>query len=291
MGIAADVCCGTDALGFYHAEIFVVGGKTVNTTDTVVKIITRSTGRILEAPLVEQLTVGQDEKPHYRIRFSEEYKYRMDDGVFETPAPESTSEGYSGDNHTGFEDGFGNVYRIISDGMGSGARAAVESSMAVSLLSELIRNGADPLSAIKFTNLALQIKSSDETTATVDMLIFNRYSGKITIYKMGASKSFAAISGGIREYAGQSLPAGILTENEPDIFTFRADTGDKLAIFTDGISENVYPKIREMLLSDGISSERAAKIIGDFSQDKEHETYEYEREDDKTLLIISVLDN
>jgi stage II sporulation protein E len=284
VGMTANVVCGTDDLSFYHAEIFIESGSTVNTCEHIYKILTRATGKTFEAPAVLNLRDGQ-----FRIRFSERFCFRLEDGVFETAAPESRSDGYSGDNHAVFEDGFGNVYYILSDGMGSGARAAVESSMAVSILSELIKSGADPVSALKFTNLALQIKSSDETTATVDMLIFSRYTGKTKIIKMGAARSIAAISGSIREYAGHSLPAGILTENEADIFSLRMAAGDKLALFTDGITEAVYPKIREMLLSDGISAELSAKMIGDVSS--EEETSITEREDDKTLLIISVLKN
>jgi stage II sporulation protein E len=285
MDIKSAVTCGTDSQGYYHAEIFIYGESKVNTVDKIAKILERATGKMFESPLVTSLK-GEKKSisdKRYRICFSEIYNLCLDTGVFESPAPEKISEGYSGDNHTMFEDGLGNVYYIISDGMGSGARAAVESSMTVSLLSELIKSGGDPKASIKFVKLSLQIKSSDETTATIDLLSVNRYSGAAVIYKMGAAKTMAALSGSVREYAGMSLPAGILTDNSFDAFSFNVKSGDKLAIFTDGIPESSYSKIREMLLSDGISSERAAKLIGEEKYDTD-----FEREDDKTLIFITV---
>jgi stage II sporulation protein E len=287
------VTAGTDAAGFYHAEIYSRSDINEKDLESAVKTLALVTGRNFEKPFLQNISRAGDF--FVRAVISQEYKFGLEHGVFETPAPERTSDGFSGDSHSIFEDGYGNAYFLISDGMGSGARAAVESSMTVSMLAELIKNGAEPIAAMDFVNLSLGIKSSDETTATVDLLCFNRYSGKTALCKMGAAKTTVVIGGAVREYEGTSLPAGILTSNESDKFTFRADKGDRFALYTDGITEDMHPKIREMLLSGGLSAERAAKIIGgvkSFSgQDSDKSEQSSEREDDKTLIFIFVTEN
>ncbi|MDR0974671.1 MAG: SpoIIE family protein phosphatase [Ruminococcus sp.] len=271
------VNCGFDYDNYYHAEILTTEELGSRAVDKIIEILTRKLSRkFREKPLKERCHT----EFKYRYIFSEEYRFELSYGVCDTPAPEDFSDGYSGDSHTVFEDGFGNVFFVISDGMGSGARAAVESAMTVSLITELLKSGADPLNTLRFVNLALEIKSSDETTATADILIINLYSGKVNLYKMGAAKTIAGVSGVTREFSGQSLPAGILSDNEPDSFSFRVSEGDKVALFSDGISEEMHPKLREMLLSSGISPDSAARLSV--------ESTGSDRSDDKTLFFIAV---
>ncbi|MDR0903194.1 MAG: SpoIIE family protein phosphatase [Ruminococcus sp.] len=288
--------CGFDADNFYHAEIYLSEELDSSTEERIKRILSRKISReFREKPFKQRVRSGYQGsnqggnqvsnqggniKYKYRYIYSEEYNFELSYGISDTPAPEDFSNGYSGDSHGVFEDGFGNVTFIISDGMGSGARAAVESAMTVSLLTELLESGADPVNALKFVNLALEIKSSDETTATADILTLNLYSGKINLHKMGAARTIAAVSGTVREFSGQSLPAGILPDNLPDSFSFRVDKGDKIALFSDGITEESYPRLREMLLTNSISSDSAAKIL--VENDRNF------RADDKTLFFVAV---
>jgi serine/threonine protein phosphatase PrpC len=320
----AVVNCGFDADKNYHAEILVSSELDGRTSERITRFLSsKISKKFREKPFKERIKWGQTGTKSgsqyggqlggqlgggfadghfvgksvdnysgnsdsllykYRYVYSEEYKFELAYGIFDTPAPEDLSEGYSGDSHAVFEDGFGNVAFIISDGMGSGARAAVESAMTVSLITELLEGGADPQNTLRFVNLALEIKSSDETTATADILMLNLYSGKVNLYKMGAARTIAAVSGVTREFSGTSLPAGILCDNEPDSFTFRIAEGDKIALFSDGITEECYPKLREMLLTSGISPDSAAKI----SAENDRNCSEGSRTDDKTIFFVAV---
>ncbi|MDR0986100.1 MAG: SpoIIE family protein phosphatase [Ruminococcus sp.] len=278
------ISAGFDNDNIYHAEILVSTELDNKTEDSISRVLSRKLSRqFREKPFKQrrgQSPGSNDTGYKYRYIYSEEYKFELSYGVSDTPAPEDFSDGYSGDSHAVFEDGFGNVTFVISDGMGSGARAAVESAMTVSLISELLESGADPKTTLRFVNLALEIKSSDETTATADILTLNQYSGKTSLYKMGAAKTIAAVSGATREFSGTSLPAGILPDNAPDSFSFYVTDGDNIALFSDGITEESYPRLREMLLTSGISPDSAAKVL--VENDRNF------RADDKTLFFITV---
>jgi hypothetical protein len=126
----------------------------------------------------------------------------------------------NGDTVREFSDGFGNEYVIISDGMGHGARARVESAMTTSILSRLIRGGAEPIAALKLTNILLRAKSDAEMLSTVDLMCFNRYENTVRLFKMGSSVTFLQSDGIIKEYRSKTLPLGILNEFEADIENF-----------------------------------------------------------------------
>ena len=51
---------------------------------------------------------------------------------------------------------------ILSDGMGTGGRAAVEGALACKIMESLIKSGMSFFTAAKITNSALRVKSEDE---------------------------------------------------------------------------------------------------------------------------------
>ena len=80
-----------------------------------------------------------------------------------------------GDAWQGFTDQRSVAHIVLSDGMGSGTAAAVDSNMTVSLIVKLIEAGVDYTAALKIVNSALLVKSGEESLSTVDIAAVNPY--------------------------------------------------------------------------------------------------------------------
>ncbi len=118
-----------------------------------------------------------------------------------------------GDHFRYFCDGMGRMITVLSDGMGTGGRAAVDGGMAASILSKLIRAGLGFECSLKVVNAALMVKSEDESLATLDVVSVDLYTGEADFLKAGAALSFIRKGGKMHRVEMPSLPAGIL----PDI--------------------------------------------------------------------------
>ena len=90
--------------------------------------------------------------------------------------------GLCGDCLNYFNNGTGSCVALISDGMGTGGRAAVDSNMAVSIMTKLLRAGLSYDCSLSVVNSSLMIKSEDESLANLDVTDFNRFTGKAELY-------------------------------------------------------------------------------------------------------------
>ncbi|MBQ2847081.1 MAG: SpoIIE family protein phosphatase [Clostridia bacterium] len=127
------------------------------------------------------------------------------------------------------------AYIILSDGMGTGGRAAIDSAMTVELFSRLIRAGISLNTALSITNSALSVKSDDESLSTLDVAEIDLFDGNTVIYKAGAAASFYTCSGKIRTVEMPSTPLGILSKVSFNKYTMRLRGGDTLVMVSDGI--------------------------------------------------------
>lgn len=134
----------------------------------------------------------------------------------------------SGDSFESFNDGEGNTYIILSDGMGSGSLAAVDSCMTTSLFTRLLKAGAGFESAVQLINSSLLVKSSDESFATLDIAKIDCNTGLVTLIKLGAAATFARCGGRISMLESRTLPVGILGEISSDKKELRMKPGDVL---------------------------------------------------------------
>lgn len=144
-------------------------------------------------------------------------------------------ESLCGDAYEAFVDGEGNAYMLISDGMGSGGRAAVDGAMACKLLSRLLKGGFSYKGAMKIVNSALLIKSEDESLSTIDSLKLNLYSGRAMFCKAGAAQSYHVRDGVVNRIDIESLPLGILRETDTAQYSFTAEEGDIIIMISDGV--------------------------------------------------------
>ncbi|MDI3279837.1 MAG: stage II sporulation protein E [Bacillota bacterium] len=146
--------------------------------------------------------------------------------------------GVCGDNHALIELSEGRVAILLSDGMGTGSRAAWESSTTVSVLKRLLQAGFDCEFAVKTVNSILLLRSPEESFATVDLLVLNLYSGEAEFVKVGAVATYIKRGRQIMTIDCRSLPIGILTSIEAEVTRRLLRPGDLVVMVTDGVLES-----------------------------------------------------
>ncbi|MEG2073274.1 MAG: SpoIIE family protein phosphatase, partial [Angelakisella sp.] len=166
-----------------------------------------------------------------RLVFHERPRYRLEYGSYQINCGENALCGdtFRIINTTGTA-----ANLLLSDGMGSGNSAAVDSAMAASLITRLLEAGVSYPAALKLINGALLVKSGDESMATVDAAQLDLYSGKVRIFKAGAAPTVVRKEGRGIEIDATSFPAGILDEAEFHQSRITLGEGDLLLLLSDG---------------------------------------------------------
>ncbi|SLK21878.1 stage II sporulation protein E [Paenibacillus sp. RU5A] len=141
----------------------------------------------------------------------------------------------SGDSFSTVELGNGTFAVALSDGMGNGERARMESSAALNILEQLLQSGMDEKLAIKSVNSVLMLRSPEEMYATVDMALIDEYTAETTFMKIGSTPSFIKRGQEVIQVSASNLPIGIIKDIEVDLVTVQLQPGDVLIMMTDGI--------------------------------------------------------
>ncbi len=150
-----------------------------------------------------------------------------------------SGEDVSGDKGAYFKTDSGLLYVILSDGMGSGEGAAEDSGEVISMLEKFLRAGISAESAMRLVGAALQIKNDRAlSTASVDLLSVNLFTGEADIFKFGAAPTFIKNAAGVSVHKGDSLSAGLRgnRENLPDHIPTRLEAGSTAVIVSDGVT-------------------------------------------------------
>ena len=180
-----------------------------------------------------------------RIRVYEKPRYGMEVYAVSTGADNS---GDNGDTHTVFFDGIGAVYAVLSDGMGTGGEAACESRMVVNLFRRLVTGGVDFGSAVKLVNSVMVTKSWQESFATLDAVRIDLDDCGLTVIKSGAAATIIRHRDSVLKITSPTFPIGIYETSEVFVRDCEFESGDIIIMFSDGISENAYPFVKELLL-------------------------------------------
>lgn len=237
-----------------ESKVFIevyVDGVLKSDTDKLTEKLSAVFDRELEKPeitCIEKTT---------RLCFHEVPEYLLDIGV----KKQNGKESISGDTELIFSDGKGCTYFIISDGMGSGARAAVESRMTVAMLKKLLQGGIGFDAAFKLINLLLLTKSSEEIFATIDVMCINTFTGQTDIFKLGAAQTFIKTNGSVKCIESFSTPVGIISSVEFERRTAYLSDGDCAVMISDGVEEKYFNYINETMLRNNTSAEKSAVQI------------------------------
>jgi stage II sporulation protein E len=165
-----------------------------------------------------------------------------------------------GDCFDSFYDGKGNFIAVLSDGMGTGNRAAIDGIMASSMFSRLIVSGFSFPCALRLVNSAMLVKSCDESLATLDILKLNLYTGQAVIYKAGATVSLLVRQGKVTEIKKSAMPIGILRQAEFGTVHGGLKNGDMLIMMSDGAADNNIQEIKSYIKDNGFSYDLPEKL-------------------------------
>lgn len=144
----------------------------------------------------------------------------------------------SGDNCSTVELRDGKLALVLSDGMGVGAKAAMESSATIDLLEQLLETGFDKNLAVKTVNSILVLRTPEETFSTVDLAVLDQYTGKAEFIKIGAAPSFIKRADRVDVVRHSSLPIGILNNIEVECIEHHLQPGDVVIMVSDGILDS-----------------------------------------------------
>lgn len=145
-------------------------------------------------------------------------------------------ETYIGDSYSFSKNDDGTYISIISDGMGSGPEARIESGLAVDLIDKFIENGFSEKTAIDTVNSIMAMKfNEDEKFTTMDLNMVDLYTGEAEFIKIGGVVSFIKRGEEIKIIKSNSLPFGILDSVDVTSEKFKLKHGDIIVSISDGV--------------------------------------------------------
>lgn len=221
------------------------------------------------------------------LKLVESQKFQISTGVL-TRAKSKNQ--VSGDNYTFMELKDSKYLMALSDGMGTGIRAAMESSVTINLLEQLLDAGFDHELAVKTINSILVLKSPEDNFSTLDITLIDLYSGDTKIVKIGAPPTFIKRGNEVRMIASSSLPVGIVKELDFHAKNFSIKKEDFVVMVTDGVLDAYKGEERGQWIADVLrevntkNPQEIARII----VDKALDYYGGEPGDDMTVLVAKV---
>ncbi len=213
-----------------HVTVKTTGDGSVATKD-VAKLIAECTGRNMVLGREERVTVGAE---YGTIVCVENVKFHTLQGVAKIGKGCSK---ISGDNFSMLDLPDGKQGVILSDGMGAGQAAFRESAMVVEVLEELLSAGFPEETALQMLNTALVMGREEVRFSTIDMSVFDLYTGKCALMKSGASTTFLKRKGKVERLKSTSLPLGVMSKLDVDKWEMQLESGEMVVMVTDGVMD------------------------------------------------------
>ncbi|WP_246946047.1 stage II sporulation protein E [Bacillus pinisoli] len=194
---------------------------------------------ILSDIMQETIVVKREECSAYpngycHVSFGSAKTYVIETGI----ANAAKGGGFvSGDSYSTIELGAGKYAIAISDGMGNGERAHMESNETLLLLQKILKSGIEEKVAIKSVNSVLALRTTDEIFTTLDLAMIDLQDGSSKFLKIGSTPSFVKRGDKVIKIEASNLPMGIIQEFEVDVVSEQLKAGDLLIMMSDGIFE------------------------------------------------------
>lgn len=187
-----------------------------------------------------------------------------------------------GDYFDSFTDPSGALYIVLSDGMGSGSRARIDSALACSMAVRLLKSGISLSAALETVNTALLVKSADESFATLDICRIDLNTGECVIYKAGAAATYIKSGDRMLRAVLSSPPIGSGGRVTVPAQKFHISAGDVIIMTTDGASLDEEWLSRELSKDISSSTELAERIA------RAARSSENGREDDISIIAVNI---
>lgn len=196
----------------------------------------------------------------------------------------------SGDSFIAGEYKKGMFTSAVSDGMGTGTRAAEESGKVLSYLERLLKAGFDEETASKVINCSLMAET-DGVFATLDVVSIDLRRGKARIIKNGGSCVFIIRSQKAIVVKSTSLPLGISGKGESEITMFDVEDKDIVLMITDGIADSFKESNIEKAVEEAVSRSSNIKQLCDNIIDMALLKQGGEAKDDMLAAAVKIYEN
>ncbi|MCR4436448.1 MAG: stage II sporulation protein E [Clostridiales bacterium] len=235
--------------GKYEISVFHKGcGGKRNCITTIAKLVSDITGRKMVKDSPECFYSPRTQS--CSLKLTEEEALKVTTGIARMP---KLQEADSGDNYTFMNTGDGKYIIALSDGMGSGQKAAIQSRATINLLEQFMESGFDRDTTVKLINSILVLKSNEDSFATIDMSVIDLYSGEVEFVKVGAVPTYIKREDRVEAVKLASLPAGILSNIETELIHKKLENGNFIIMMSDGIADLFKPEEqKDMPLADFI---------------------------------------
>ena len=175
---------------------------------------------------------------------------------------------------------------ILCDGMGTGRPAAVDGSLAAELTARLLKAGFTAELAARLVNVALALKSDEESGATLDLISVDLYTGTARLFKAGAAPGFLVHGGRARPVGDVSLPIGILGGVNGQSRVVHLAAGDYAVLVSDGLlvdGPSWVAKQLELSAAAGDPPDKVAQTLVETARTRAEQTG---RPDDITAAVL-----
>ena len=222
-----EVCCRVDRFDrmTVEAEIGRERQKRLNRA-AFTREVSSACGRLFSPPCV---SAGED---RCRIQMCQRPLLDVGRGFSQTCAGGGA---FCGDSTNVFYDGCGRLIAVLSDGMGTGGRAAVDGAMTSAMAESLLKAGVGFDSMLETVNSALIAKSGDESLATMDLVCVDLFTGKTEFRKAGAACTILRRGRRTEVIEASSVPVGIMPGVEFAASQRELSPGDLLVMVSDGV--------------------------------------------------------
>lgn len=277
--------CLRDRDGRLHVYI-----RCVVTSNRVVsgKMLARTVGNVVRRTVkcVDRGNdvVGKSESIFY---FIEEGKYYLTTGLVRK---NRTGESLCGDNFSITKLENEKAYCMISDGMGSGENAYNKSGQIMDLLEQLLSAGFGRKLAVELLNSFISFITDGGGSSTLDITVFDLYTGNADFIKLGASTTFIRHEDKVECVRSTTLPVGVLEEIEFDTCTRKLYHGDIVVMISDGVLDGITADNREDYLAGLIAANDTDNVqkLAQLIMDKVCEMQDGRLKDDSTVMAIGL---
>ena len=188
---------------------------------------------LIGVPLGEPRLVRDEMGSRYMLREKEKLR-----AVFAQAEKSKDGISVNGDCAVGFLSDDGKAYLILADGMGTGAEARQDSSIAIQMLARFLKAGISMADAVKTISPAIRIRNDEEGFLALDAVGVNLFSGECEMLKCSSAAVYVCQQKQIRRIIGKGLPFGILYgEGERELLHFSLAAGDRILLVSDGICD------------------------------------------------------
>lgn len=140
----------------------------------------------------------------------------------------------SGDRIRSFPVEEGYFYTVLSDGMGSGERAAATAEVSVEFLETMLTAGTGRASSLRMLNDLVRTQST-ECSATVDLFVFDTMYGHAAFFKSGAAPSFIKRGSEVLRVRSHTMPLGLVRTPDAERINLEVAEGDVVILLSDGL--------------------------------------------------------